>query len=507
MRVGVRLAGVLGVLLLLVASAHAGGAELPRGDRLNGPLGKALRSASREFGVPVALLAAVAYSESHLDARLAGTGETGSHGVMGLREHGTLEEAAELLGRGDPARLQTEPVANIRGGAALLARYAREAGRGKLPAALGGWEPAVARYSGLSDPGAAQSYARQVFALVARGIDAAPAGEAVRLEPRAVGLPAGAGAEWTPGVASDDYPGARWDPANPGNFTPAGRPASDPIRYIVIHVTQGSYDSAIDWFQNPRSRVSAHYVIRSSDGEVTQMVREHDIGWHAGNWSYNVQSIGIEHEGFITDCSWFTAAMYQSSAALTRTVAQQYGIPLDRAHIIGHVEVPGADHTDPGPCWDWAYYMQLVTGDQAPWSVVVDNDTAGRVRYSGNWSISTYNSLRHGGDYLYAAPRPVSDAAYYRVNIPAAGDYDVYIWYPSHALYNEATPVVIWQDDGIGAGTEPTVTYVDQRSGGGRWVRLGTYRFPAGDRELIAVSRWARGDGFVVADAFKVVQR
>ena len=33
---------------------------------------------------------------------------------------------------------------------------------------------------------------------------------------------------------------------------------------------------------------------------------------------------------------------------------------MDRKHIIGHVEVPGTDHTDPGPHWDWDRYMRLV---------------------------------------------------------------------------------------------------------------------------------------------------
>ena len=72
-------------------------------------------------------------------------------------------------------------------------------------------------------------------------------------------------------TAQPDYPGARWVPANSGNYTVANRPSSHPIRYIVIHVTQGSYAGAISWFQNPNSRVSAHYVLRSSDGEITQM--------------------------------------------------------------------------------------------------------------------------------------------------------------------------------------------------------------------------------------------
>jgi hypothetical protein len=58
--------------------------------------------------------------------------------------------------------------------------------------------------------------------------------------------------------------------------------------------------------------------------------------------------------------------MYRASAALTRSIADRYGIPKDRTHIVGHSQVPGADHTDPGPQWDWNRYMQLVKGAGNP---------------------------------------------------------------------------------------------------------------------------------------------
>ena len=35
-------------------------------------------------------------------------------------------------------------------------------------------------------------------------------------------------------------------------------------------------------------------------------------------------------------------------------------VPADREHLVGHAEVPGADHTDPGPYWDWDRYIGLV---------------------------------------------------------------------------------------------------------------------------------------------------
>jgi hypothetical protein len=157
-----------------------------------------------------------------------------------------------------------------------------------------------------------------------------------------------------------EYPGALWVPANSGNYTVSNRPTTFPINYIVIHVTQGSYAGAISWFQNPNSNVSAHYVLRSSDGQVTQMLKHKDIGYHAGNWNYNTWSIGIEHEGFVSDPSWFTAAIYRSSADLSRYITVRHGIPRTRARIIGHNEVPGATHTDPGPHWNWGLYMELV---------------------------------------------------------------------------------------------------------------------------------------------------
>jgi hypothetical protein len=95
------------------------------------------------------------------------------------------------------------------------------------------------------------------------------------------------------------YPAATWNPAAPRNFRTATRPGGfffgDPITYIVIHTTEGSTASAIRRFQKPSERVSAHYII-SSDGRITQMVREQDNAWHSGNPEFNRHSIGIEHE-------------------------------------------------------------------------------------------------------------------------------------------------------------------------------------------------------------------
>ncbi|MEV5608927.1 peptidoglycan recognition family protein [Streptomyces sp. NPDC052225] len=170
-------------------------------------------------------------------------------------------------------------------------------------------------------------------------------------------LPAGrAGAQ----ALAVDYPPAESVPASTSNYTVSSRPSSYPIDYVIIHVTQETYANTLAIFQNPDKKVSAHYVVRSADGHVVQLVREKNIAWHAGNWDYNTRSIGIEHEGWIDQPSYFTDAMYEQSAALTASICARHGIPMDREHIIGHVEVPGTDHTDPGPNWDWTRYIRMV---------------------------------------------------------------------------------------------------------------------------------------------------
>ncbi|KUJ40194.1 N-acetylmuramoyl-L-alanine amidase [Streptomyces sp. NPDC093228] len=156
-----------------------------------------------------------------------------------------------------------------------------------------------------------------------------------------------------------DFRGARWVAASPANLRRADRPDDYVIDRVIIHVTQGGYRSAVRAFQNAGHGAAAHYIVRR-DGGVTQMIRELDVAFHAGNRAYNERSVGIEHEGFVEDASSFTDAMYEASARLTAAICERYGMAVDREHIIGHVEVPGTDHTDPGPHWDWGRYMGLV---------------------------------------------------------------------------------------------------------------------------------------------------
>jgi len=235
------------------------------------------------------------------------------------------------------------------------------------------------------------------------------------------------GAECPNGLACRIMPAAYQqnsaDPGDYGNYDLATRPSDGlAIRFIVIHDTEYGYDPTIALFQNPLAYVSSHYVIRSSDGQVTQMVPTQDVAWHAGNWWVNSHAVGIENEGFATEGNaWYTEQMYRSLARLTRYLADRYAIPLDREHIIGHDQVPGPTaafqpgmHWDPGPYFDWAHFMALVGapvnpsgGDHTGRIVTIDpNFVTNRpvVTYCQAGSCQTLPSQPTNFVYLHTGP-------------------------------------------------------------------------------------------------------
>ena len=142
------------------------------------------------------------------------------------------------------------------------------------------------------------------------------------------------------------------------------------IDYIVIHYTDISYARTLRAFEILASDVSAHYVIRG-DGHIAQMVFEANTAWHSGNARFNRHSIGIELELDRVTNPAFTAEQYYATAALLCAISARQGVPLDREHVVGHNEVPGSTHTDPGPTWDWPHVMWLVSLCAPPTSATV----------------------------------------------------------------------------------------------------------------------------------------
>ncbi len=361
----------------------------------------AFQNAAVEFGVSRDLLVATSYALTRLDHRWGMENpKEGAVGLMNLRQNGmspSVQEAAEHLGI-DPQVIVEDPVANIRGGAALLAGWAQkwEDHTGEPVDDLADWYPVVALYSGAPDPAVAEGFAAQVFDYLEWGLSAVtPDGEALTVAPQLL--------YWRNERAalSGSSLVAQFISASSSNYTNASRGPGD-IDMIVIHTMEGSYSGSISWFQNSAAQASAHYCIRSSDGEITQMVDEEDVAWHAGYSDTNWRSVGIEHEGYVSDPgSWYTDAMYRSSAALVADIAGRNSVPIDRDHIIGHYEVPGCSssggggvscHTDPGSGWDWDYFLELVAAGGG--TAVLESDLPDGDK-SGSFS-ATITSDRYG---------------------------------------------------------------------------------------------------------------
>ncbi|MCQ0022400.1 N-acetylmuramoyl-L-alanine amidase [Streptomyces somaliensis DSM 40738] len=348
----------------------------------------------------------------------------------------TLDEAARLAGA-SPDAVRVDPRQSVRAGAALLAEYQRRA-TGSLPDEPDGWYPAVARYSQAPDRRGARLFAERVFESIRTGerrttgdgqrlslpadpsvrpvrpsrvpLAAAPATAATSATAPAPDCPAGLDCDFRPAAYEQNSGPDDW-----GNYTVAGRPANgQDIRYIVIHDTEGGYAGSLSVFQNPGTYASAHYLIRASDGLVTQMVENRNEAWHAGNKTLNTHSIGIEHEGYaIKEGSWYTEPQYESSAALVRHLAAKYRIPLDREHVIGHDEVPGAldtkvrpMHWDPGPFWDWNHYMALMGAPTGAGGAGGPLRAGQLVRFVPPFTRANQPKLTNGGAAV--TPRPAN---------------------------------------------------------------------------------------------------
>lgn len=374
-----------------------------------------------------------------------------AYGLMGLYAGegfaDQVGEAAALLGV-PASRVIEDAATNVLAAAALLDRQLR----GRQVDGLEAMAPELARYAGFSPGptgGAIEDYARASFAFdvllaLDRGVDekgmVVPAREVaweqafepemlvalnapfVRLDVAADRVEAGGytidpvteqlvrqaaaggGADQRDQPLSTDYGPAIWNPAHSSNYT-ASRSAA--ASAAVIHTAQGTYAGTISWFKNPSANVSAHYVIRSSDGQVTQMVRDAHTGWHVR--SHNSYTLGIEHEGYVNNSSWYTNAMYNASAALVRHWCAKFsGISCSSAYrgaassginvlptsvrIKGHQHFSGQTHTDPGINWNWGrYYNLLNPGGGGGGTRILDSfeSTVGHFNTSPAYSGST----------------------------------------------------------------------------------------------------------------------
>lgn len=389
--------------------------------------------------LPAGSLEAIAYVQSRwvmLDGATtplaeapAAVGLMGLYNGQGFRDQ--VGAAAELLGV-KRELIEKDAYWNVLGAAALLAeqrtQIARSASQADLFAAYAGVaedrSPAIAAF-------AREAFAYDVLLTLDRGVD----DDGIRIAARAVAwerefTPDALVRQRAPFVRLDlqrgavEIDGYRIDPVT--EALTATRGAGDPelqstdyapalwvaspyyharslaVSAVAIHTMQGSYAGSISWFQNNPNSVSAHYLIRSSDGQVTQMVRESQAAHHIG--SENSYTLGIEHEGYVNNASWYTTAMYNASAALTRHFCARYAINCATAYngpahsgvvvlsstirIKGHQHFPNNTHVDPGINWDWPRYYGLLNPGSGGTTTILDTFESNEGHFTSTPSYS-----------------------------------------------------------------------------------------------------------------------
>jgi len=130
---------------------------------------------------------------------------------------------------------------------------------------------------------------------------------------------------------------------------------------------------------------------------------------------------------------------------------------------------------------------------------LVDNSDFNNTSSTGTWSASTSGSGYVGYNYQTHAAGTGTDAFTWNLNIPADGNYTVYVKYPS--VSGAATNSSFKVNYNGGSAT----VAVNQTTSAGTWVSLGKFAFTqAGTGQKVTLSQ--NSGGTVVADAVKVVR-
>lgn len=129
-------------------------------------------------------------------------------------------------------------------------------------------------------------------------------------------------------------------------------------------------------------------------------------------------------------------------------------------------------------------------------SVIVDNADTGFTDLSGNWLASSQSGT-FGADQRYRFTIGAPSTVEWRPTLPAAGLYDVAVWY-THG--NDRPNNAAYTIEHIGG---PTTVLVDQRLNGAQWISLGQFEFNAGDDGRVTLSSTAQANKTIIADAVR----
>lgn len=379
---------------------------------------KYIDDAAAEFKVPAIILKAAAQVQSNW----AQTGASfyGSYGMMGLIESHNVKQItlAASLTNLSADDIKNEAKANIRAAAALLAYYQK----GKPTSNnLADWFEATRDLTGLIDEEMKTSLATSFYNVIKNGSKTVSLWrEIIQIDAQPITIPEYKTApekknKNVNSVASTntDYAGAVSQMTTCNYAT--GRSGYNIDYYFVHYIGTGTYAGSISWFKNCTSSVSAHYIIRNIDGEISQVVRESDRAYAqgvTGQPQWNGASISTEHEVLATNLSmWDSEPMLVAAANLAIDVCNRNNIPRVRRGVNGDRGIYGHNDVKATDCPNltaarWTNLLSRIAGGVVIPSVSLPTlhyvtGTAGSDVVNVKWQANTEPTLK--GYRLYYA--------------------------------------------------------------------------------------------------------
>ena len=140
------------------------------------------------------------------------------------------------------------------------------------------------------------------------------------------------------------------------------------VKFVIIHYTgMQSEIVSIKRLKNSKAKVSCHYLINRK-GEITQMVKENKVAWHAGKskWknfnNLNDSSIGIElvNKGHEFGYQNFSKNQITSLISLCKFLKKKYMIKKE--NFLGHSDIAPLRKLDPGEKFPWKKLSKFKLG-------------------------------------------------------------------------------------------------------------------------------------------------
>ncbi|WP_107725113.1 hypothetical protein [Desmospora activa] len=144
--------------------------------------------------------------------------------------------------------------------------------------------------------------------------------------------------------------------------------------------------------------------------------------------------------------------------------------------------------------------MRVIEEFRQRW--VRETDGPGLMRmqetFWGEWVVSSNANGYFGPDYHASQAGDGSASFTWTFQVKQAGKYNIHVNYA--AAFDRASNAPYTVSYSGGTATE----LVDQRTGGGRWISIGTYDFQEGEEVTVTLTN--NTDGAVIADAIRITE-